>query len=667
MDDFQPITAMWARNAAQWGDLVAVRDVHRVPPVELTYRQLHEAVQDFAAGLKAAGLQQGNKVCLFAESSSRWIVADQGILLNGAADAVRGSSSPVDELAFITQHSGSCALVLQDRATLVKLLPTLLAGQQGQQGPQPFKFIAMLWQDEQQQPGSRPASRAASSSSSSSGSEEYQQAVAQLEAAGVAVLGYEAVRSAGGQLRAGGRWQAVGCSRSSLATLVYTSGTTGHPKGVCLSHGNLAYQVNHLDYFLQVSPGDSSLSLLPPWHIYQRTAAYYLFSRGACEVFSSLRTFRDDLAAYPPDHFVCVPLVLDSLHSKVMAKLKAEATGAKGAIVAALLAASAAHVAACRTVAGLDLTYARASAPAAVQLAALVTMAVTTPLYALAQNLVFSKVRAALGVRKTIVSGGGSLPPHLDSWYEALGLPVLNGWGLSETSPVLACRRLIANVRGSVGLPVPGTRLLVVDPTSHKPLPDGQQGLILAAGPGVMAGYYNDAAATCKAFIDGWFDTGDLGWRAPAGVAGSNMAGHIVLSGRAKDTIVLLSGKNVEPAPIEAALERCPLIKHALLLGQDRRELGALVFPDEEALAATGGLDGDEDEQLQALLAREVPKYNSTRPDYRPEDHIGHIQVIRAPLSVESGTLTRTMKPRRPAIMELYAPQVAALLGRLRG
>uniref|UniRef100_A0A383VM20 AMP-dependent synthetase/ligase domain-containing protein n=1 Tax=Tetradesmus obliquus TaxID=3088 RepID=A0A383VM20_TETOB len=391
--------------------------------------------------------------------------------------------------------------------------------------------------------------------------------------------------------------------------------------------------------------------------------------RGACEVFSSLRTFRDDLAAYPPDHFVCVPLVLDSLHSKVMAKLKSEATGAKGAIVAALLAASAAHVAARRTVTRLDLTYARASPPAAVRLAALVMMAVTTPLYALAQKLVFSKVRAALGVRKTIVSGGGSLPPHLDSWYEALGLPVLNGWGLSETSPVLACRRLVANVRGSVGLPVPGTRLLVVDPTSHKPLPDGQQGLILAAGPGVMAGYYNDAAATRKAFIDGWFDTGDLGWRAPSGVAGSNMAGHIVLSGRAKDTIVLLSGKNVEPAPIEAALERSSLIKHALLLGQDRRELGALVFPDEEALAAAGGLnniDGN-DEKLQAQLAREVAKYNSTRPDYRPEDHIGHIQVIRAPLSVESGTLTRTMKPRRPAIMELYAPQVQQLLGRLRG
>eukprot|EP00883_Tetradesmus_obliquus_P005463 jgi/Sobl393_1/15891/SZX63806.1 len=277
VDDFQPITAMWARNAAQWGDLVAVRDVHRVPPVELTYRQLHEDIQDFAAGLRAAGLQQGDKVCLFAESSSRWIVADQGILLNGAADAVRGSSSPVDELAFITQHSGSCALVLQDGATLVKLLPTLLAGQQS---TQPFKFVALLWQDEQQQPGSRPASRAASSSSSSSssGSEEYQQAVAQLAAAGVAVLGYEAVLAAGSQLRAGGRWAAAGCSRSSLATLVYTSGTTGHPKGVCLSHGNLAYQVNHLDYFLQVSPGDSSLSLLPPWHIYQRTAAYYLFS-----------------------------------------------------------------------------------------------------------------------------------------------------------------------------------------------------------------------------------------------------------------------------------------------------------------------------------------------------------------------------------------------------
>eukprot|EP00878_Enallax_costatus_P036567 GHUV01041074.1.p1 GENE.GHUV01041074.1~~GHUV01041074.1.p1 ORF type:complete len:511 (+),score=205.18 GHUV01041074.1:480-2012(+) len=501
---------MWARNAANIGDLTAVLEPHRPAATAMNYRELNETILNFAAGLKAHGLQQGDKVCLFAESSSRWIVADQGILMNGAADAARGSSSPVEELSYISSHSGSTALVLQDRPTLNKLLPSLVQSGQAQQ----LKFIALLWDDE-----------AHSSKNGSTGSSNGEAGLLeQLSAAGVPVLDYAAVISAGSNLRAVGPFQPAAVGRQTLATLVYTSGTTGHPKAVCLSHGNLAYQVDHLDYFLQVTPGDSTLSLLPPWHIYQRMCAYYLFSRGAREVFTSLKHFREDLVAHPPDHFVCVPLVLDTLYNKVMQKLNSEAKGVKGVIVSALLSASNTFVMARRLLAGVDLRYALQPPSAAARLTALVTAALLTPVYALAQKLVFSKVRAALGIRKTVISGGGSLASHLDLFFEAVGVPVLNGWGLTETSPVLACRRLSANVRGSVGLPTPGTQVIVVDPVTHRPLPDGQQGLVLAAGPGVMAGgYLGDIEATRKAFVDGWFDTGDLGWRAPAGVPGSNM------------------------------------------------------------------------------------------------------------------------------------------------
>ncbi|EFN50517.1 hypothetical protein CHLNCDRAFT_139443, partial [Chlorella variabilis] len=205
---------------------------------------------------------------------------------------------------------------------------------------------------------------------------------------------------------------------ADLATLVYTSGTTGHPKGVMLTHANLLYQAHNLSFFLPVSPGQRTLSLLPPWHIYERACGYYLFSRGAAQVYSNIRKFREDLTAHPPDYFVCVPLVLDTLHGK-----------------------------------------------------------------------------------------GESGP--------SIGLPILNGWGLTETSPVLACRRNLPleNVRGSVGQPTPGTQLRLVDPESLQEVADGQQGLLLARGPGVMAGYYADPGATAKAFKagDGWFDTGDLG------------------------------------------------------------------------------------------------------------------------------------------------------------
>lgn len=432
------------------------------------------------------------------------------------------------------------------------------------------------------------------------------------------------------------------------------------------------------------------MSLLPPWHIYQRTVAYYLYSCGAREVFTSIRKFREDLTVHPPDHFVCVPLVLDTLHNKVMAKLKTESE-VKKALIFSLLAASQVYVKARRLLKGTSLNWALAPPPLMAVLWAKLLAAVLKPLHALAHKLVYTKVRAALGVRQTLVSGGGSLAAHLDLFYEVIGLPVLNGWGLTETSPVLAVRRgdpAAANVRGSVGPPLPGTSVKAVDPTTHEALPPGQQGLLLARGPGVMVGYWRDPEATLKAFVEGWFDTGDLGWVAPEGVAGSRMGGHVVLTGRAKDTIVLSSGKNIEPQPIEDAVQCSPLIKHIILVGQDKRELGALVFPDEEALAeqaaaaaagrgANGALAADsakaggaaistEGAALEGMLLAEVTRYNSLRPDFHPEDHLAHIKVLRAPLSVEAGTLTRTLKPRRAAIVNQYAAELEELMAALR-
>jgi len=199
-----------------------------------------------------------------------------------------------------------------------------------------------------------------------------------------------------------------------------------------------------------------------------------------------------------------------------------------------------------------------------------------------------------------------------------------------------------------------------------------------------MRGYWGDEEATRKAFVEGWFDTGDLGWVAPHGVSGSNMGGHIVLTGRTKDTIVLSSGKNIEPQPIEDAVQCSPYIKHVILCGQDKRELGALVFPDEEVLqqmitttaaaddkgsSSTSGSSGSgalNDHDLELLLLKEVTKHNGSRPDYHHEDHIAHVKVVRSPLSVDSGTLTRTMKPRRPAIFQQHAAEVQQLIKVLR-
>ncbi|GLI62125.1 hypothetical protein VaNZ11_004661 [Volvox africanus] len=652
LDSPANLCQIWSRNAEQYGNLVAIQDPHQEGSPKMTFRQLYDTMQDFAAGLHELGVAKHGKVALFSENSSRWLVADGAIMACGAAGVVRGATAPPEELLYIAQHSGATGLVVQDGAALSRLLAAGLAHERAQE-PNPLRslrFVVLLWGD------CDPA---------------------HVSEVGFPVLSYNMVLQNGVAARQSGNFVPAVVAPEDLATLVYTSGTTGHPKGVMLTHANLSYQVRNLSHFLAVQPGDRVLSLLPPWHIYERTCSYFVLSRGGQQVYTNIRRLRDDLTAFTPDHFVCVPLVLDTLHTRVQQRLSA-APRHRAAIASALLAAGVAFVQARRIMMGLSVQQALPTISLVglvrrwVQiLGAALLAALLAPLHWLASKLVYGKVREALGLRKTVVSGGGSLAAHLDDFYEALGLTVLNGWGLTETSPVLACRRSNPpeqNIRGSVGVPTPGTQLRIVDPETLEPLPDGRQGLVLAKGPGIMAGYYCDEAVTARAFRagDGWFDTGDLGWVAPPSVPGSRCAGHLVLTGRAKDTIVLSSGKNVEPQPIEDAVAASTLIKHVVLVGQDKRELGALVWPDEDALAAAPEaslLPGELEERLMG----EVARLNVARPDYHPFEHVAHIAVVRTPLSVDDGTLTRTMKPRRPEIMKRQAATAATLLARLRG
>ncbi len=249
------------------------------------------------------------------------------------------------------------------------------------------------------------------------------------------------------------------------------------------------------------------------------------------------------------------------------------------------------------------------------------------------------------------------------------GITILVGYGLTETAPVLTVRRLERNLRGSSGTPLPGTEIKIVDPESRQPLMPGEQGLVLARGPQIMQGYYNNPPATAKAIDpDGWFDTGDLGW-----VTTQN---DIVLTGRAKDTIVLLNGENIEPQPIEDACIRSPYIDQMMLVGQDQRSLGALIVPNLDALtqwAASQNLtlqlpDAElevtpsagtevitlDSKPVQDLFRRELVARVQDRPGYRPDDRIGPFRLILEPFSIENGMMTQTLKIRRPVVMEQY-------------
>jgi long-chain acyl-CoA synthetase len=245
-----------------------------------------------------------------------------------------------------------------------------------------------------------------------------------------------------------------------------------------------------------------------------------------------------------------------------------------------------------------------------------------------------------------------------------IGVNVLVGYGLTETAPITNVRRPWHNLRLSSGQPLPGTEIRIVDPETRQTLPIGHKGLVLIRGPQVMQGYYRNPEATAKA-IDpaGWFNSGDLGM-----VTANN---DLMITGRAKDTIVLSNSENIEPQPIEDACLRSEYISQIVLVGQDQKYLGALIVPNLEALqqwADSQNLPLDlEHNQIKDLIRTELTREVKNRPGYRADDRIAVIKMILEPFSIENGLLTQTLKIRRPVVMERYQDMINEMFKRELG
>ncbi|MFP5269940.1 AMP-dependent synthetase/ligase [Coleofasciculus sp.] len=632
----QSLPEIWSIAAQRFGQIIALRDPHAQPEVILTYTQLVRQIQQFAAGLQTLfdnpviKQEQDSsdlppRVALIADNSPRWLIADQGIMTAGAANVVRSAQADPDELRYILEHSGSIALVVEDIKTLTKLRPYLDDLQ--------IQFVILL-------------------------SDEDPPAEDKLK-----VLNFSEVMSLGSKTTL----QPVQATRQTLATLMYTSGTTGKPKGVMLSHGNLLHQVTTFGIVLQPKGGDRVLSILPTWHVYERTVEYFLLSQGCTQIYTTIRHVKADLKAFKPIYMIGVPRLWESIYEGVQKQFREQPPN-KQKLVFTLLDISQRYIKARRIAQGLDLN--QLNTGPLERISASIQASLLLPAHKLADKLIYQTVRAATGGQiKTIISGGGSLAMHLENFFEIAGIEILVGYGLTETSPVTNVRRMERNLRRSSGLPMPGTQIRIVDLETHKPLPPGKRGLVLVKGPQVMQGYYKNPEATAKAIdSEGWFDTGDLGWVTPNN--------DLVLTGRAKDTIVLTNGENIEPQPIEDACLRSPYIEQIMLVGQDQRSLGALIVPNLEALQqwaaaenVTLNLPNSDTEEnsesfrttielkskeVQNLFRQELNREVKNRPGYRPDDRIGQFVLILEPFSIENGMMTQTMKIRRPVVTQRY-------------
>lgn len=412
-----------------------------------------------------------------------------------------------------------------------------------------------------------------------------------------------------------------------LASLIYTSGTTGEPKGVMLTHRNFMSQVNTVRELYPITERDICMSFLPLSHVFERTVDYVFFDRGAqINYVESIERVPSQLMEIRPTIMVSVPRLYERSFIKIISKVQQEG-GAKRRLFEWALRVG-------REVREAEWRGERASAFARGQ-------------FAVARSRVFSKVLDRLGGRlRFSISGGAPLARQVAEFFDIVGLPILQGYGLTETSPVIAANRLDANRLGSVGQVFPGVEVHIAA--------DGE---IIARGPNIMRGYWGQPAATAETIDpDGWLHTGDVGYL--------DGDGYLYITDRKKDIIVTSGGKNVAPQPIEGRLGATPHIAMAVLIGDKFPYLTALVVPNfenVEAHFAAKGVTGlgraeiAEHPETEALVAAAVKQVNA---ELATHERIRRFAILPRELSLEEGELTPTMKVRRRVVSERYATRI---------
>jgi long-chain acyl-CoA synthetase len=602
-----------------------------------SYSELLDDIKVFAAGLLELGVVKGDHVGLISDNRREWLIADLAILGLGAADVPRGCDATEQEILYILDFSECRIAVLENEKQLGKIV-SRKAGMAG---------LAMALLFEEVSPGAKAAAAAAG--------------LNVVTFAETCVLG--ASRAA---LRpAEYEEEAASGSRDELATIIYTSGTTGEPKGVMLSHGNFLHQTDVVPSLIRILPGHVFLSVLPVWHSFERVVQYIVLSAGAGIAYSKPigSVMLADMEAIRPHWLTSVPRIWESVMDGVYRTLKNQSV-VKKALFSFFVGIGESYAFFREHLLGRVAQF----APRIRGLEALwslVPFLLLLPLRMLGVMLAFKTVKNKLGGRFIAgISGGGALPPAVDRFFSAIGILILEGYGLTETAPLIGVRPQDRPVMGTVGPVIRGAELKIVDELGER-LPAGSKGLIMIRGPQVMLGYYKRPDLTAKVLgEDGWLDTGDLGML--------TRRGELRITGRAKDTIVLRGGENVEPSPIEQKLSESEYIRQAVVLGQDQKYLAALIVPDQDAVTAWAQENAilivDYESLLQQpeiveLIDYEMNELVSARNGFKSFERIFRFILLPTPFEVGK-ELSAKQEIKRHAIVDTYHKEVKRLFDR---
>jgi long-chain acyl-CoA synthetase len=590
-----------------------------------TYTQLKTMTDQLIAGWVTSGLKRGDRVLLLCDPSSYWFITDTSILSAGAVSVPRATDVTDDDILYIANHSEACMAIVQNKKTADKLRRL--------KGKLPTIKRLIIMEDE-----------------------NYDLLEGPDTLASVMQAGARALSEDSGILER----TLADVDSAALATLIYTSGTTGAPKGVMLSQrGWIAGVMNTLPR-TGFQKGDRALSLLPPWHAFERAVEYAVVYLGLSFMISDISALRDDLKWHRPTVFPSVPRIWESVYNGILAKLRKE-SALKQAIFRAGLSIGATWNRWKAVALGYDFQMERPSLMITLikRLIAWCVLVLLSPLRGLSL-LIFRPIRQALGGQLRVsVSGGSSLPGVVDRFLSAIGLTVLEGYGMTETSAVISIRNRNRPTPGTVGTPVGGYSIRLKNnegqDVSHIP---GAKGTLWVKSEQILTGYYRRPELNDVVFDkDGFFDTGDLMML--------THRGELVFAGRAKDTIVLAGGENLEPVPIEDRLLVSDYIDQVMVVGDERKHPAALIVPafdrvKEQLPAVPDARERwNEIPEVRALFQNEIARLLTKEAGFKsfeivPKDAF---YIVPRPFDLET-EMTRTLKMKRPVIKEHFKNEI---------
>ena len=604
------VGALLRQAVDQWGPRIALR--RRREPLKwsvMSWAELGERVRTVGAGLMTLGVEQGDRVALLSKTRIEWSLVDYGVLSIGGVVVPLYHSNTPQEWAYIIRDSGASVVVVEDRAQFEGLLPFLkeLGG---------LRHVILI-----EVADLRETAQA--------------QLLDELEREGRRML-----REQAGRLEE--RLDRV--DHTSLATIVYTSGTTGEPKGVRLTHGNLLAAVSALPKVLEVGVEDTTVLCLPLSHIYPRLAQFAALETGFCIAYAQrVDRLQDVLLEVRPTFFFAVPRIYEKLYQETLSRYRE--------LPPLMRTAFRKGVAAARDVRGLprpDTGEGATEQPlfSRFKLAARLQEQI-------ADKAIFEPVRDALGGRvRFCVSGGAPMNLEVLRFFELAGIPVLEGYGLTETVGGGTINPTGEQRLGTVGRPLPGMRLRIAA--------DGE---ILISGDAVFEGYHGLPEETAMVLEDGWLHTGDVGHFVEAG--------YLVITDRKKDILITSGAKNVPPQRVEGALRLSAYISEAMVFGDRRPYLVALLALDEDEVRVFAhklGLGTKDwpalirETRIVRLIEEEVDRINARLARF---ERVRRFRILPRALSIAGGELTPTLKVRRTALAERYQPLIEAMYAEL--